>query len=283
MTTPDAADEKLKIGIVQMNSGSDFEANCEKLTQFIKAAAGDGACYVQTPENSLLMELDKTRVEAIADSENYAQALGSIGKLAGELQIYIHLGSAATLLNDGRNPKLANRSYLFGPDGNLVSFYDKIHMFDAELPQGESYRESASYRAGEKAVVTDCGFANVGLTICYDLRFPRLFRSLASAGAEIICVPAAFTRQTGAAHWHILLRARAIETGSFIIASAQTGRHDNGRETFGHSLIVGPWGNVLVDGGTAPSYYCAEIELAEIEAARSAIPALYSDQTFKPA
>ena len=185
------------------------------------------------------------------------------------------------LIDDGEEPQLANRSYLFGPDGGLVESYDKIHMFDVNLANGECYTESEAYRAGEAAIIADCGGVKVGMTICYDLRFAGLFRLLAKSGAQILTVPAAFTKLTGAAHWHVLLRARAIETGSFVVAAAQTGVHDNGRETYGHSLVVSPWGEVLSDGGSEPHQFCCEINLAEVGKAREAIPALASDQAFK--
>jgi predicted amidohydrolase len=183
----------------------------------------------------------------------------------------------AVLLEDGR---AANRSFLFAADGSVLARYDKLHMFDVDLPGGESYRESDTFRPGDSAVVADLPWARLGLSICYDVRFPYLYRDLARAGADVIAVPSAFTRQTGEAHWHVLLRARAIETGCFIVAPAQTGTHHKDRKTFGHSLIVDPWGRVLADAGTEPGIVAADIDLERISAARGAVPALSHDRAY---
>lgn len=270
----------IKIGLVQMNAGQDIDKNLTFLQSHIEQGANEGANYILTPENSLLMDLNVKRVASIAGSSEYSEALKVLQNLAHKHKIFLHIGSSVSLLDVEKRPQLANRSLLFGPDGQLVDFYDKIHMFDVDLPNGESYSESSAYKSGERSVVADCDFAKVGMTVCYDLRFAQLFRVLAQQGAELITVPAAFTYQTGKAHWHILLQARAIETGSFIIAAAQTGEHDNGRQTFGHSLVVGPWGDILLDGGVDPGVYCTKIDLTESAKVRAAIPALANDMPF---
>src|SRR6476660_2182651 len=177
--------------------------------------------------------------------------------------------------------KVANRSYLITPQGEIAARYDKLHMFDVDLPGGESYRESQYFKPGEKAVLADLPFGRLGLSICYDLRFPALYRALAAAGAEIIAVPSAFTKQTGEAHWHALIRARAIETGAFVLAAAQGGKHENGRETFGHSLVVDPWGRILAEGGSEPGVVLAGIDPAEVAAARARVPSLQHGRRFE--
>lgn len=274
-----------KAALVQMTASKSLDKNLAFLDDTIREAAGNGATYILTPENSLLMDLDGQRVAEVTGSAAYAEALSSLHQLAGEHGVTLHIGATPVLLSAllsraSSGPQLANRSYLIGPDGQLIGQYDKIHMFDVSLPGGESYRESATYKPGAEAVVVDGGFAKIGLTICYDLRFPSLYRTLAQAGAEMITVPAAFTQYTGKAHWHVLLRARAIETGCFVFASAQTGAHETGRSTFGHSLIISPWGEVLVDGGTEPGVSYAEIDLTEIGASRRAVPSLTHDRDF---
>lgn len=284
-------ENSINIALIQMTSGQNLDENLRFLIEHIKEAALGGADYIQTPENSLLMELDGKKLAGIVSSTDYDTALSTLFNLAGELGIWLHIGSAAIALPISKttNPDqkmLANRSFLIGPDYSANSpqdhhyFYDKIHMFDVTLPNGERYHESGNYQAGNKAVVVDCGFAKFGMTICYDLRFPALFRHLAHAGAEIISVPAAFTKTTGEAHWHTLLQARAIETGCFVVASGQTGLHQNGRETFGHSLIVAPWGDILLDAGTEPGVYCQQIDIQKVNAARQIIPSLQHDRNF---
>jgi predicted amidohydrolase len=199
---------------------------------------------------------------------------------AREFGIWLHIGSLAVKLGGGA---LANRSFLLAPDGGIRARYDKIHMFDVNLANGESFRESERFQAGDVAVTAGLPWGRLGLTICYDLRFPHLYRDLAKAGADFLAVPSAFTQQTGEAHWHVLLRARAIETGSFILAAAQAGRHDGGRLTYGHSLVVSPWGEVLAEGGAEPGIVIAEIEPAAVASARTRIPALVADRPFRPA
>ena len=204
-------------------------------------------------------------------------ALETFQALAKELGIWLHLGSLAVLVDTG---KIANRSFLISPEGRITARYDKIHMFDVNLPGGESYRESRNYEAGQDAVVANLPWGGLGLSICYDLRFPYLYRALAHAGAKFLAIPAAFTRVTGEAHWSALLRARAIETQCFVFAAAQGGRHEHGRETYGHSLIVSPWGKVLAEGGTDPGHVIADIDTKEIETVRARIPSLDPDREF---
>lgn len=278
----------LKIALVQMTSSVTLETNVKSLDDMVKEAADAGARYVLTPENSLLMDLDATRVEQVASSDAYGAALQHFFELADSLGIWLHIGSSPVVLEDENSngnggPRLANRSFLIGPNGKLHGRYDKIHMFDVNLPGGETYQESARYRPGTRSAVVDCGFGKVGLTVCYDLRFAALYRGLAQAGAELISVPAAFTQYTGKAHWHILLRARAIETGCFIAASAQTGAHDTGRSTYGHSLLVSPWGEVLMDAGDAPGVYFGEVDFSQVGVARKAVPSLTHDRAFEVA
>jgi predicted amidohydrolase len=224
------------------------------------------------------MELEPELLLAALDAEEQAAPLARLKALAEELGIWLHVGSLAIKLPSG---KVANRSYVVGPDGTVAARYDKLHLFDVDLAGGESYRESRNYDPGGTAVVVDLPWGRLGLTICYDLRFPALYRALATAGAEFIAVPAAFTRQTGEAHWHVLLRARAIETGSFILAASQGGLHENGRSTYGHSLIVSPWGKVLAEAGEDPQILLADIDLAESDEARAKVPSLRHGRDFE--
>ena len=223
-----------------------------------------------TPEMTNIMEVNRAEPcwPRSSPEENDA-SLATFRELARKLAIYLHIGSLAVKVSPD---KAANRSFLIDPRGEIVARYDKIHMFDVDLAGGESYRESRSYRPGELAVVHDLPWGRLGLTICYDLRFPALYRALAEAGASFLAIPSAFTRQTGEAHWHVLMRARAIENGCFVFAAAQGGKHENGRETFGHSLVVDPWGRILAEGGTEPGVVLAEIDPAEVAAARGAHP-----------
>jgi deaminated glutathione amidase len=260
-----------------MCSGRDLARNVADASAMIRRAAADGAAYVQTPEVTTLMELDKALLFATAEEEAGNSALQAFVDLARDLRIYLHIGSMAVKAPGG---KLANRAYVIGPGGEIIARYDKIHMFDVDLPNGESYRESANYAAGDQAIIAPLPWGGLGLTICYDLRFPALHRALAQAGARFIGVPAAFTATTGAAHWHALLRARAIETQCYVFAAAQGGRHEHGRETYGHSLIVSPWGEILADGGTEPGVVLATIDPAQIDAIRARVPSLNADRPF---
>jgi deaminated glutathione amidase len=253
------------------------ESNLASAEKLIREAARGGADYVQTPENTALMELEPERLLASVQAEAESNALRRLRLLAKELGIWLHVGSLGIKLAPDR---VANRSYLISPDGEIAASYDKLHLFDVDLAGGESYRESKLFQCGHKAAVVDLPFGRLGLTICYDLRFAALHRALAIAGAQMIAVPAAFTKQTGEAHWSVLLRARAIETGAFVLAAAQGGLHENGRSTYGHSMIVSPWGEVLAEAGTDPCVIFADLDLGQSEAARGRIPSLKHGTTF---
>ncbi|GAB4145457.1 MAG: carbon-nitrogen hydrolase family protein [Sphingomonadales bacterium] len=272
--------QSLKVALLQMTTGRDPAASLTPVLAAIDRAAEAGALLVATPETTLMMELDPKAALAKARAPEADPAIAAFAEAARRHRIWLLIGSLNVKLAEDR---LANRSMLFNPDGALAASYDKIHMFDVDLPGGESFRESRLYRPGAKAVLGHAPWGPLGLTICYDLRFPYLYRHLAQAGARLISVPSAFTKQTGTAHWHILLRARAIETGCFILAPAQTGRHETGRETYGHSLIVSPWGEVLADGGVDPGMVLADLDLSAVDDARRRIPALAHDREFAAA
>jgi len=269
-----------KAACIQVNATNDMAANIAAASAFTRAAAADGAALVLMPENVSMMEWGRDNITAKAMAESEHAALKAFRALAQELRIWLHCGSVAIKQPDG---KLANRTYIVTPDGTVAAKYDKIHMFDVDLGGGEKYAESAVFNAGKEAVIVDLPWGRLGLTICYDLRFPHLYRHLAQAGADFLTIPAAFTRRTGEAHWHVLQRARAIETGCFVFAPAQTGTHAGGRQTFGHSLIVNPWGEVLADAGTDPGYIIAAIDPAEVASARGRVPAIARDANFSPA
>src|SRR3954464_7159692 len=263
--------------MVQMRTSLSPEASFMQAADLIRKAAAQGANYVQTPEVSNLIQKNrKALFELLAPEENDA-SLKAYRDLARELKIHLHVGSLALRATPER---ALNRSFLIAPDGSILARYDKIHMFDIELEGGESYRESANYQPGETAVISDLPWGRIGLTICYDVRFPALYRALAEAGACFISVPSAFTVRTGEAHWHTLLRARAIENGCFILAAAQAGRHESGRETFGHSLIVDPWGAVLAERSVEPGIVMATIDPAKVASARKSIPSLQHGRRF---
>src|ERR1700740_880677 len=247
-----SADNTFTAAMVQMRTGLLPEPSLEQGIKLIRQAAADGANYVQTPEVSNMMQANRKALFEHLASEEDDLSLKAYRALAKELQIHLHVGSLALRFSP---EKAVNRSFLIGPDGEVLATYDKIHMFDIDLPGGESYRESANYQPGETAVISDLPWGRIGLTICYDVRFPALYRALAESGASFLTVPSAFTRKTGEAHWHTLLRARAIETGCFVFAAAQAGMHENKRETYGHSLIVDPWGAVLAEGGVGPGAF----------------------------
>ncbi len=270
---------KFRAALVQLRSESVVETNLEAAESGIRAAAEGGADYVQTPENTSLMVLKTRELFEKVLPEEGNPAVMRFSALARELGIWLHIGSIAIRLSD---TKVANRSFLYTPRGEIAARYDKIHMFDVDLPNGESYRESKNYQPGHRAVMAELPCGELGLTTCYDLRFPVLYRTLAQAGAQFITVPSAFTKQTGEAHWHVLLRARAIENGVFILAAAQGGEHDMGRATYGHSLIVSPWGEVLAEAGTDPEVIFAEIDPAQVAKARARIPSLTHDRIFEP-
>jgi predicted amidohydrolase len=270
--------KRFRAGLVQLRSGRSMEANLERAEALIRRARQGGAAYVQTPENTAVMELKPELVLQAAQTEEESVPLMRLRALAAELEIFLHIGSLAVKLDETR---VANRSYLIDPEGRIAARYDKLHMFDVDLAGGESHRESGHCRPGAKAVLADLPFGRLGLSICYDLRFPQLYRALATAGAEFIAVPAAFTKQTGEAHWHVLIRARAIETGAFVLAATQGGLHENGRATYGHSLIVSPWGEILAEAGEEPGVVFADIDLAASAEARARIPALKHGREFE--
>ncbi|MDX0490873.1 carbon-nitrogen hydrolase family protein [Sinorhizobium medicae] len=267
-----------KAAAVQMCSGVDPARNAETMAELVREAALRGAGYVQTPEMTGAIQRDRSGLRSILRDEANDIVVRKAARLAGELAIYLHVGSTPIALADG---KIANRGFLFGPDGAKICEYDKIHMFDVDLDNGESWRESAAYHPGATARIADLPFGKLGFSICYDVRFPELFRQQAVAGAEIMSVPAAFTRQTGEAHWEILLRARAIENGLFVVAAAQGGTHEDGRETFGHSMIIDPWGRVLAQAGrTGEEIIIAEIDPLAVHTARAKIPNLKNARSF---
>ena len=267
-----------KAAAIQMCSGVDPKANATTMERLIREAAAQGAVYVQTPEMTGAIQKDRDALRAALKDEKGDIIVLTAAKLARALGIYVHVGSTAIARPDG---KIANRGFLFAPDGERICTYDKIHMFDVDLDNGESWRESSAYEPGTDARIAELPLATFGFAICYDVRFPSLFRTEAVAGAQILTVPAAFTKQTGEAHWEILLRARAIENGAFLIAAAQGGTHEDGRETFGHSMIIDPWGNVLaVAGAEGEEIIYADIEPSAVSEARGKIPNLKNARDF---
>ena len=267
-----------KAAMIQMRSGLAPAANIEAAVRMIGEAKSAGADYVQTPEMTNILAARREQLFAAIVEEQSDAALAALRELARQLGIYIHVGSLAIRISSER---AANRGFLIDRTGEIAARYDKIHMFDVDLGNGESYRESNNYRAGEAGVLADLPWGRLGVTICYDLRFPALYRALAEAGATMLAIPSAFTQKTGEAHWHVLNRARAIENGCYVFAAAQGGKHENGRETFGHSLIVDPWGRVLAEGGSEPGVVMAEIDPAEIAKARGRIPSLEHGRRFE--
>jgi deaminated glutathione amidase len=267
-----------KAAMIQMRAGLTVSANVDAAVRMIGEAKNAGAAYVQTPEMTNIMEVKRERLFSTIVAEEQDTSLATFRELARKLGIYVHVGSLAIKAGHER---AANRAFLIDPRGEIAARYDKIHMFDVDLSGGESYRESRTYRAGELAVLSDLPWGRLGVTICYDLRFPALYRALAEAGATMLAIPSAFTKQTGEAHWHVLNRARAIENGCFVFAAAQGGKHENGRETFGHSLIVDPWGRILAEGATEPGVVMAEIDIGEVAKARARIPSLQHGRRFE--
>jgi predicted amidohydrolase len=269
--------ERFTAACVQITSGPDPAANLEAASLWVREARFAGAELIATPEVSNMMGPRRREMAALARPEAEDSSVAGYRALAAETGAWLLVGS---LVLRGAEDRLVNRSLLIDPQGGIAARYDKIHMFDVEIPDGQSYRESHAYQAGARAVTAELPWGRLGMTVCYDMRFPYLYRELAKAGADFLTVPSAFTRFTGAAHWHVLLRARAIETGCFVIAPAQCGDHRGGRETYGHSLIVAPWGEVLGDGGTAPGFTLAEIDPTEVARARAMVPALDHDRDF---
>jgi predicted amidohydrolase len=267
-----------KAAMIQMRAGLSPAANLDDASRMIGEAKAGGADYVQTPEMTNLLAANREQLFSVIADEEHDASLAGYRELARKHGMFIHVGSLAIkVLPD----KAANRSFLITPQGNIAARYDKIHMFDVDLGNGESYRESRNYKPGEQAIISNLPWGVLGLTVCYDLRFPALYRALAEAGATILAIPSAFTKPTGEAHWHVLMRARAIENGSFVLASAQAGKHESGRETYGHSIIVDPWGRVLAEGGEEPGIVMAEIDPAAVTKARSRIPSLQHGRRFE--
>lgn len=281
----------MKLALIQMNSSDDMAANIAALEKFVAKAAGQGAQFVATPENTFLMEAPGGKRVYYTQDEH--PGVKAAAKLAALHKLWLLIGSVAVIPSeaegslrpfdfaqgDNKN-KTVNRAMLFSPEGKIVIHYDKIHLFDVEVGDGQIYKESSKIIPGGTAVVATTPFGKLGMSVCYDVRFPQLYRALAKGGAHILCVPSAFTQVTGEAHWHVLLRARAIENGCFVIAPAQTGTHPGNRKTYGHSLVVGPWGEVIADGGTEPGVVMTEIDLAQVEKMRARIPSLQHDRKF---
>ena len=274
----------MKAGLVQLCSSDQPLANIPVTEGFIRDAAARGAGFVLTPEVTNIISADRAHQQQVLAFEAEDPTLARLRMVADELNIWLLIGSLALKTGDA-DGRFANRSFLIAPDGKIVAKYDKIHMFDVDVTKEETFRESAGFRPGDRAVLAGTDFAKIGMTICYDLRFPHLHRDLAKAGADIITEPAAFSPVTGAAHWHVLLRARAIETGCYVLAPAQCGTHavqtGKPRSTYGHSLAVAPWGEVLADGGTEPGVTVVDIDLAQVASARKRVPALTHDRAYK--
>jgi predicted amidohydrolase len=268
---------RVKIACVQMNAGPEVGPNLDAAEALIRSAAAEGAQFVMTPENTSIIEPNRARNYEKSFTEDSHPGVPRFSALARALKIWLLVGSMPIKVDGER---LANRSLLFDDQGRLAARYDKIHLFDVDLPNGETYRESERIRPGAQAVVTPTPWGPLGMTVCYDMRFPHLYRDLAKAGATMISVPAAFTVPTGKAHWHVLLRARAIEAGAFIFAPAQCGEHAGGRKTYGHSLIVGPWGEILAEAGETPGTITAEIDFSAVDKARGQVPSLKHDRDY---
>ena len=261
-----------RIAAIQMRAAQTPQENVGPLREFVGEAAALGATYIQTPEMTGAINRDRAALRDFIRAPQDDLIVKAGSELAAQHGVVLHIGSTPVRADDGR---IANRAFLFGTGGKLLATYDKLHLFDVDLPNGESWRESATYSPGDAAVLVRAGGLGIGMAICYDLRFPELFARYGLASADIVTVPAAFTCQTGEAHWHVLLRARAIETGAYVVAAAQGGRHDDGRETYGHSLIIDPWGKVVAEkDDDAPGVIVADIDLAAVSAARGRIPNL---------
>jgi len=268
----------MRVACIQMRSTTTIADNIAATEMLVREAAGEGSTYIQTPEMTGILQKSRKGLFAEIKPQDEDPLVKRAGELASELGVWLHIGSHAIALGE---EKAANRAFLFSPKGELVTTYDKIHMFDVDLDNGESWRESKVYKPGEQSRLVETDFAKLGMSVCYDIRFPHLYREYALQGAEILTAPAAFTRQTGKAHWHTLMKARAVENGAFVIAAAQGGNHDDGRETFGHSLVVNPWGKVIAEmDHHEPGVLIADINLAEVKKARSKIPNLANARDF---
>ena len=268
-----------RLACLQLNSGHDLQANLAVVRSMTREAAGKGTQFVLMPEYALMMDGSGRVMRERALDAGGAPALGELQALAHELKVWLLAGSLTIRTDEER---IANRSFLISEGGAVVASYDKIHMFDVTLPDGKVIRESSAYRPGDRAVVADTPWGRLGLTVCYDLRFPGLFRALAQAGAQFISVPSSFQRQTGKSHWHTLLKARAIENECFILAPAMCGDHPGNRQTYGHTLIIDPWGEILAEGGEAPEIIYADIDPARVAKVRGMIPSLEHDREFRP-
>lgn len=269
---------RFNLACIQITATDDVAGNIAQTSRLIRQAHAAGADLISTPENTGIMAAKGEETRAAAKPEDEHPALLAYRALAAELKTWLHIGSIGCDVPD--ETRIANRGFMLRPDGSIAASYDKIHMFDVDLPSGESYRESRRFRPGDRACLVDLPWGRLGMTICYDMRLPYLYRALAHAGAELLAMPSAFTRPTGQAHWHVLLRARAIECGAFVFAAAQCGTHPGNRKTYGHSLIVAPWGEVLADGGEEPGFVMAEIDMAKVAEARRQVPSLGHDREF---
>lgn len=269
----------LRAAVINLRCGADIAANLEQAEHYIRAAHKDGAKFIVTPENTLLMQTSTKKLFAAIKSERETLAVVRFSALAKELNIDLLIGSMAIKVS---GTKAANRSFLFGSDGDIKASYDKIHMFDVTINETETWKESANYQAGDTPVMTEVGGFKTGLSICYDLRFANLYKFYAKAGAHILTVPSAFTAITGKAHWRTLLRARAIETSAYVLAAAQGGTHDNGRATWGHSMIIDPWGEVIAElEGDEPGFCCANLSMDKVKDIRARIPAWGQETEFR--
>ena len=273
----------MRVGLIQLSSSDDPDANLATTAELIACAVADGAQFVLTPEVTNCVSSSRTQQTDVLKTEADDKTLSGLREDARRLGIWLLIGSLA--LKEQAGDRFVNRSFLIAPDGEIRARYDKIHMFDVTLSETETYRESAGYKPGERAVLADMDGTTVGMTICYDVRFPALYRDLAQAGAQILTVPSAFAPETGAAHWETLLRARAIENGAFVLAPAQTGTHQasrgRSRQTFGHSLVIDPWGRILSDGGTSPGVTMVDLDLASVDDARARLPSLKHDRLYE--
>lgn len=273
----------MRVGLIQLCSGDDPAINLRQTSRFVDQAVSEGAGFVLTPEVTNCVSGSRARQAHVLQDQENDQTLAALRDQAARLGVWVLIGSLALKTNDS-DERFANRSFLIAPSGEIAAQYDKIHMFDVQVSPTETYHESKGYRPGNKAVIAETPFATLGLTICYDVRFPRLFRDLAQAGAEVLTVPAAFSTATGPGHWEVLLRARAIETGSYILAPAQCGTHptstEKTRRSHGHSLAIDPWGNVLVDGGTEPGVSFITLQRGTVSDVRRKLPSLSSDSPY---
>lgn len=268
----------MRVGLIQTRTPATLAAALAHTAPLVREAAAQGARLIVTPEATNILQRDRTKLFSAMRPQEEDEAVLGLRALAKELGVHLLIGSALVMRPDAKS---ANRSLLVGPDGEVKASYDKLHMFDVDLPTGERHRESSAYEPGDRAVVTEAEGAKIGLTICYDVRFPALHRALAVGGAEVLTVPSAFTKPTGEAHWHILLRARAIETGSYVLAAAQGGLHEDGRGTYGHSLVIAPWGEIVAElDHDEPGVLVADLDLTNVASARAAIPALANARAF---